>query len=162
MLNVEFPMRDFLLLSLCLLLAIPAAPRRQSLKLKTGKRVVQRASTLEADSVALDSIAPLILFSGYDKPAAGNYETFHVTNNSPRHINSLTVTFTYTDLDGRMLHRRQEPINVAIPPGETRQVRLKSFDLQHSYYYHRSSPPARRSATPYRVSLTLTSLRFPK
>lgn len=116
---------------------------------------------LEADSIQFFHWAPGISFSGYDKPYNSNRETFLITNDSPQHVSAIEVRLTYRDLQGRMLHSRDEKITIAIPPGETRQTSIKSFDTQSTYYYTKSRPP-RNGGQPFEVSIIPIKLFIPR
>lgn len=93
-----------------------------------------------------------IRFSGYDKPVNAAREAILVSNNSQTGIYGIKIEITYKDMQGRMLHRREALIKLAVEPGETRKGEFKSWDSQKSYYYHLSQPP-RRVATPYQIEI---------
>ena len=81
-------------------------------------------------------------------------------------MSSLTVDIEYLDAKGRQLHRRQgltvtfpEPI----PPGETRQAKIPTLDIQSVRYYHLSPPARTRSqATPFWVKITPNTITTPR
>lgn len=91
-----------------------------------------------------------IVVAGYDKMLRSTRETFFVTNSSSRHITTVAITLVYYDMQGRMLHSRAATIHCDIPPSETRQLYLSSWDSQQLFYYY-LSPAPRRAATPYTV-----------
>ena len=93
----------------------------------------------------------ILKISGYDKPLNSHKETFFVTNNGEHAIVGINITFNYFDNQNRQLHSATRHINCTIPPGETRQLSISSWDKQKSFYYHRSAKP-RRQATPYRLT----------
>lgn len=101
----------------------------------------------------LDSIA----FSGYDKPNQAVREAFFVTNRHPDSItlSELCVTFTYFDMQGRMLHEAAHTVKCQIPPGATRRLEVPSWDRTNAFHYFLSPAPPRRQSSPYRVSSTL-------
>lgn len=114
---------------------------RQEVKESVGMRY--------ADTIA--SPGDSLVVAGYDKMLRSTCETFFVVNSTSRHLKSISVTFTYYDMHGRMLHSRTAEIPCDIPGGETRQLSLPSWDTQQLFYYH-ASPAPRRAATPYTVT----------
>lgn len=141
-----------------------ASAKKVQLRLKspTGsdseKESRQNANTdrrhLHADSVTLEEVRQRLAFSGFDKPASSRRETFLITNNSTNDIASLTLQIVYSDLDGRMLHSRDEEISTVIPAGETRLATIKSFDPQGTLYYKESRPP-KNGGQPFQVDIYL-------
>ena len=109
------------------------------------------------DSAMLVATADSIRFAGFEKNASSTVESFFVTNNSPLAIRRRTLRITCRDLQGRMLHRREEDIDLDLPQDETRRVSLKSFDLQKNLYYFRSNPP-RRGGMPFTVEIEVTGI----
>lgn len=98
--------------------------------------------------------------TGFDKRAEAVVESFFVTNTTDRRLVGMDFTLTYYTLDNRMLHSRHVEIDCDIPAGETRKFDIKSFDRQKSFYYHKSQAPARRQATPFRISLQIGCLHL--
>ncbi len=98
--------------------------------------------------------------TGFDKKAESSVESFFVTNTADRHLVGLDFTLTYLTTDGKQLHSRHVDIDCDIPPGETRKFDIRSFDRQKSFYYHKSQPPARRRATPFRISVQIGCIRL--
>lgn len=95
-----------------------------------------------------------VVLAGYDKMLRSSRETFFLVNGSSRHITAISLTFTYYDMQGRMLHSRTSDIVCDIPAGETRQLSLKAWDTQQLFYFH-GSPAPRRAATPYSVAYNI-------
>ena len=89
-------------------------------------------------------------FSGYDKEAGSNNESFILTNSGNSTLSGFKVKIDYLDLQKRMLHSREVIKPCLIPPGESRRIDIKSWDTQHVYYYYLGNEP-RRVATPYMV-----------
>ena len=89
--------------------------------------------------------------SGYDKPLRSAYESFLLTNLTPRTLRALCVTLDYYDMEGRQLHQRCDTLPVSVPQGETRLVRLSTWDTQRSYYYHLGRRPLTPRVTPYSI-----------
>ena len=97
--------------------------------------------------------------SGFEKTLRSGIESFFVTNHTDSALSRLHVTLDYTDISGRQLHSRSQPISVDIPAGQTRRVEIKSFDRQATFYYYLSPAPRTRStATPFKVHLRVDSL----
>ncbi len=142
---------------LCLT-TVPVMARKQS-TMSRGLRptpttvAAQTNQTSETDTIAADRLHAIVL-SGYDKPINATRETFFVTNSTDSTLVALTVTLTYHDMTGRLLHKATHTINCHIPAGETRAVPVPTWDRQHSFYYHKAAAPRRRS-TPYSVSHTI-------
>lgn len=93
--------------------------------------------------------------SGYDKPLRTSRETFLVTNDSQKDMKGLAISIIYTDLKGRQLHRRTDTIQADIPAGETRMLKISTWDTQHSFYYHRGQRPRTANVTPYDVKFNI-------
>lgn len=92
-----------------------------------------------------------IVFSGYDKKASADKESFFISNKSDRLLTGVSLYITYFTTDSLQLHRRWLNIRCHIAPGETGKVDVSSWDTQKSFFYTRSEAPRRRSATPYIV-----------
>lgn len=107
---------------------------------------VQRPDTIELSGTETVSL------SGYDKPLQATRETFCATNNTSRHIAALILEITYTDLAGRQIHRRRATVPADIPPGETRLVSFRSWDVNHTFFYRLGPRPRKSGVTPYDVS----------
>ena len=118
---------------------------RKNLKLK------EVADTIDVCDTLTSSLTDIVVISGYDKPLTSHYETFFATNKGNTTITAINVTFNYFDKQNRQLHSATRNISCMIPPGETRQLSISSWDKQKSFYYHRSAQP-RRQATPYSVT----------
>ncbi|MDE5877726.1 MAG: hypothetical protein K2H47_09575 [Muribaculaceae bacterium] len=112
--------------------------------------------------VTADSLASapytlgMITFSGYDKEAPANVESFFITNNTDRILKSLTLVIYYRTLDGRSLHSRRVTVEPKAAPGTTVRTDIKTWDRQHTFYYHRGNRP-RKKATPYEVAFHVES-----
>lgn len=114
--------------------------------------IVRPDSLVSADSVAIS-------FRGYDKPLRSHRESFFAMNgDSTETIAGFSVTITYYDTAGRMLHRRSANIVQDIPPGETRRVDIPSWDRNNVYYYYLSTRPTRSAASPYKITLRADSV----
>ncbi|MBD5347676.1 MAG: hypothetical protein HDR84_00305 [Bacteroides sp.] len=92
-----------------------------------------------------------VKFSGFDKPRNSKYETFFITNNTDRILTGVNLYIEYQTTDGQMLHKRFYPLRCNIPPGETRNVQLNSWDTQHSFVFEKSATSSKSNATPFKV-----------
>ena len=92
-----------------------------------------------------------VSFAGYDKEANSVKESFILVNSSDHLISGFEVRIDYLDMQGRMLHSRIIKEKCFVPPGETRRLDIKSWDVQHTYYYYLGNEP-KRVATPFQVS----------
>lgn len=100
--------------------------------------------------VLSDYLSNIVGFAGYDKEANSNIESFLVLNHSDQIITGFKVKIDYLDLKGRMLHSRTVESACMVPSGESRRVDIKSWDLQHTYYYYLGNEP-KKVATPFKV-----------
>lgn len=121
---------------------------------------IQRAPELKFDTVFIPAREDVQL-SGYDKPLRTNRETILVTNSTPRTVGGLSVTIKYMDMQGRQLHERTDTLRADVPPGETRMLRLATWDTQHSYYYHRGQQPRTANVTPYDIVARINFILHP-
>lgn len=92
-----------------------------------------------------------VTYSGYDKTAGSNRESFFITNGTDRMLAGVSLYIDYLSMDSVQMHRRFVHIPTSIPSGETRRVDIRSWDRQKTLYYH-LSPRPRKKATPYDVS----------
>lgn len=128
---------------------------RKNLKLKE-----EYSATIKGDTIK-NPDSDILKISGYDKPLSSHYETFFVTNNGNKTITAINLTLNYFNRNGRQLHSITKTIDHTIPPGETRQLSLSSWDKQNAFYYYRSPQP-RRQATPYSVTHSINFAIIPK
>lgn len=96
-----------------------------------------------------DSVTPR--FSGFDKSVNSSKESFFVTNPHSDSLKEFTVEITYRNMEGKMLHKREVTEKITIPSNETRRIDITSWDIQHQFYYHRTMPTPKRTATPFKV-----------
>lgn len=124
-------------------------------KTLTPRPTIEKLECLNGTDSA--AYAGKIVISGYEKTVADANESFFVTNGTPFRLSRLALKFIYTYAEsGEMLHEEVYDADCDIPPGETRQVFVRSFDRQHRLYYAESRRP-RRPATPFRVKYELLS-----
>lgn len=115
------------------------------------------ATVAKTDTIAAPS-DNAVSRSGYDKPLRSNKETFFLTNNLDATVEAVLITLDYLDRRGRELHSVTRWVECTLPPGATRQVVMRSWDRQQSFYYIKSHCPRRTVATPYSVSTRLDSI----
>lgn len=144
-----------IVISLLVLLVVAFAGEAQRTTRRNLKEIpeVDTVAVVKTDTL-LNADVNVIILSGYDKPLSSHRETFFVTNNGSATVISIGVTFDYRDSKSRQLHSVTTSVDCEIPPGETRQLSIPSWDKQKSFYYYRSAKP-RRQATPYSVSHTI-------
>lgn len=129
-------------------------------------------SRLTTDAVAVETIVPAagdtatavypaaITLRGYNKRASDSKESFFITNNLKHRISAVRLLLRYTTMDGTMLHERTVNVPVALGPGETQLVSVKTFDIQRMFYYY-GGPKPRKSATPFKVAFRLQGYDIP-
>jgi len=130
----------------------PACARK--IRLRNEPKQLQQPSETDSlrNMIAADSVP--LRFSGYDKPANANRETFLATNLSLSDtVCNMEVEIEYSTMDHRQLHKRKVMISCMIPPGETRMLEIRTWDRQNSYRYYRSRE-GRSAAVPYTVSIS--------
>lgn len=124
--------------------------RRGKLKLKNVAGSDTIAAISPFDTISTPA-ASLVVLSGYDKPLRATVETMFVTNRLPSDIVSLSLRITYLDMDGHQLHERDVEVRNVVPAGATRQIKVRSWDSQKSFYYHKGQRPRVDAVTPYEV-----------
>lgn len=158
-------MNRLIKLSLSVLLILIYTATSEGRKLKLHLRPPATKETPASSGhieVTADSLASapytlgMVTFSGYDKEAPANVESFFITNNTDRILKSLNLTIYYRTLDGRLLHSRRVTIEPNAEPAATVRTDIKTWDLQHTFYYHRGNRP-RKKATPYEVTFHVES-----
>lgn len=161
---MNLPVKLLLLTLLAIACGTTAAGRKIKLRLKppvpTETSIAQDIIEVTADSVASAPYSlRMISFSGYDKEAQAAVESFFITNHTDRILRSITLTIHYRTLDNRRLHSRQVTIELNIAPGATERADIKTWDRQHTFYYHRGNRP-RKKATPYEVAFHVETFRL--
>lgn len=153
------------ILSAALLIGMAATAVTLSAQRTTRKGLRPETPTQSATvrAVTADTIiAPqpqTVDINGYDKPLRSRRETFFATNNSSDTVSALAFTISYFDTKNRMLHSASHNVAVEIPPRQTRQVSLQSWDPQFAFYFTRSAKPQRvEQATPYDITITVDTL----
>ena len=101
-----------------------------------------------------------IVIKGFCKRASDRNETFFVTNNTGSRITGIKLQIRYTDVNGNMLHRRNVDLDCDLEDKETEQVKVKSFDVQRSFYYYAGDKP-RKAATAFKVQMHVISYDVP-
>lgn len=144
-------MRTLVVISILVAVALNCSAQRTTRKNLKLREVAD--TTVVCDTIK-DADTNVIEIAGYDKPLNSNKETFFATNRGKATIVSIGITFNYFDTQKRKLHKASKTINCSIPPGETRQLSISSWDKQKAFYYYRSPQP-RRQATPYSVTYNI-------
>lgn len=130
--------------------------RGKKLKVSRDARTAMHPTPLPQPTDTLRNPSPIVFtVSGYDKPLRTSRETFLVTNDSPRDMKRLALSIVYTDMKGRQLHQRTDTIDADVPAGETRMLKISTWDTQHSFYYHRGQRPRTANVTPYDVKFNI-------
>lgn len=136
-----------------------AQARRIRGRVPVKAEYVRASAAAEADTVP--QIVPQhgeLTVSGFDKLLTSKKESFFISNNSNVCVRTVTLTVTYLDTDGAMLHQSTHTLALDLPAGETRRVQIPSFDKQGVFYYYLSDVPrTRRPATPFMVKVTVDS-----
>ena len=150
-------MMRFFAVCVLFVLVLPVSARKQ----RTGPKQIHlptptevQVETAERSDTIFAPTKKQIRLSGYDKPNSATKETFFITNSLPDSlaIEQVNVTFTYFDMQERMLHKETRTINCDIPSGETRKISVRSWDSNNAFHYYRSQAPLRRQSTRYKVS----------
>ena len=152
---------------LCIFLAVLAVgavarTRTTQKQLHSAAAVVKPLELTEVDSV--DIVAGVdpdgIVMKGFSKRASDSKESFFLTSRLRHRISSVRLLLRYSTMDGNVLHERRVVVPVDLKPGETKLVSVKTFDVQHVFYYYGSGKP-RKSATPFKVAYRLTGYDIP-
>lgn len=126
--------------------------------IKPSTEAAKLSTTTKSDVVTLDYVHPdSIEIRGFDKPLYSIKETFLVTNHYSRRLTSMTITIDYVDIADRTFNSRTLTVACNIPPHSTRQLAIRSFDVQKSYYYIRSRRP-RAQSTPFDIHITVDAV----
>ncbi len=99
-----------------------------------------------------------VICAGFDKEASSSVESFFISNSSDKEVIGIDLEITYYDMKGRQLHRRLEHLTTYIPVGETRKIDIKSWDKQHTFYYHKNNRPSKKICTPFDIKFRIKAL----
>lgn len=143
-------------------LATTARVRTTQRQLHSAAAVVQTIDVVDVDSIDLAAgVNPDgIVMKGFSKRAGDNKESFFLTSRLSHRISSVRLLMRYMTMDGNVLHERRIVVPVDLKPGETKLVSVKTFDVQHLFYYYGGNKP-RKSATPFKVAYRLTGYDIP-
>lgn len=151
----------------CIFLAVLALvatgrTRTTQKRLHSAAAVVQTLDVAEVDSAdwAAGVDTDGIVMKGYSKRASDSKESFFLTSRLKHRVSSVRLLMRYSAMDGTVLHERRVVVPVDLKPGETRLVSVKTFDVQHLFYYYGGNKP-RKSATPFKVAYRLTGYDIP-
>lgn len=101
----------------------------------------------------------VITVSGFAKPLGSRHESMYLTNRGSRHVRAVRLTLDYRDLSGRQLHNRSDSVGADLPAGQTRHVRLQSFDREGTCcYLHSVNPRSRSRQTVFTVTVRVDSV----
>ena len=157
-------MKKLLFISLMtLMLAAGAQARTRTTQSKLGnaKTVVEQIEPDSCQTDSIDGIDPhAVTMRGFSKRASDTKESFFLTNNTRHRISHVRLLMRYTTLQGDMLHEREVTVPVALKPGETQLVAVRSFDVQRLFYYY-GGPQPRKVATPFKVAFRLLGYDIP-
>ena len=156
-------MRTGFCIFLAVLALVAAARTRTTQKrLHSAAAVVQTLDVAEVDSAdwAAGVDTDGIVMKGYSKRASDSKESFFLTSRLKHRVSSVRLLMRYSAMDGTVLHERRVVVPVDLKPGETRLVSVKTFDVQHLFYYYGGNKP-RKSATPFKVAYRLTGYDIP-
>lgn len=127
---------------------------RKNLQVSTAAKVV--AADVPCDSAASGTdakfVANAVTVKGFSKRLSDGDETFFITNNTDSRLGHVTLTLLYTDVDGKMLHKRTATVECNVKKGESCMIKLRSFDRHRRFYYY-LGPKPRKSATPFLVKV---------
>ena len=145
-----------------LVLVATARTRTTQKRLHSAAAVVQTLDVAEVDSAdwAAGVDTDGIVMKGYSKRASDSKESFFLTSRLKHRVSSVRLLMRYSAMDGTVLHERRVVVPVDLKPGETRLVSVKTFDVQHLFYYYGGNKP-RKSATPFKVAYRLTGYDIP-
>ena len=105
------------------------------------------------------SFTDSVRLSGFDKPLRSRKETFFATNILTDTVESMAITLTYLDALGRQFHRTHVHVPGPIPPGQTLNRAIPTWDRQQSFYYIHSETPSRSiQAAPFDVKITIDTI----
>ncbi len=127
--------------------------------IRKGLKASPETVSQNAPDTLRHDLSRRIKISGYDKPLRSALETMFVSNLTDSTMSWIQLELEYRDTHGRMLHSRTIGIDCDIPPEATRQISVRSWDRQQSFYYRRSAKPRRNaSATQYDVACTVKGI----
>ncbi len=131
---------------------------RKRLKTATVTATTRQTAVTGAYDTITERADTAVSLAGYDKPLRSRNETLFVTNHTTDTITAITIRINYMDMRKRQLHSAERTVRTTIPPKSTRQISMRSWDRQQSFYYIRSAKPRSGVATPYDVSCTPVSI----
>lgn len=153
--------------TIVLLIALSATTAQA--RTRTTQKRLQTANIPVAMVPADDSMLPdsltvvdpnAVSLRGFNKRASDAKESFFITNNTQQRMSAVRLLMRYTTMGGELLHQRVINVPVNLKPGETRQVSVKSWDVQRLFYFY-AGPQPRKSATPFKVAFRLTGYDIP-
>lgn len=155
--------RIFLLMVVAMAVAAVAKQRTTRSRLHSiDAPTAETTVAVAADTLRGDTVAQTIRVSGYEKPLRSRHETMLLTNlDTAMTVTEVSLDITYLDMQGRTLHNRTATAKTTLPPGATRLIDIKSWDVNTLFYYHLNAPTRTAAqGTPYRVTITPTLLVY--
>lgn len=144
-------------ISLIILLAGCCAAEAQKTTRRGLKARPPRAEVTVADCDTVWSPGARVSVAGYEKPLNSNKESLHITNHTDSTVTVVLAELTYTDFKGNELHKRPVDIKCDIPPGATRMLSFRSWDVQNRFYYE-GGPVPRAEAYPFAVEINVKAI----
>lgn len=149
------------LIVLCLVMSVIAPSltgRRNTIRRQTKRGLAETtiiSDTLQRDTVSGDIASQTFRVTCYDKPLRARHECMLIENlDSVRTIESVNIAIRYMEMDSTIIHERSADFTVKVPPLQRRMVKLSSWDVNHSYYYHLNPTFTHRKTIPYRISVS--------
>lgn len=139
------------LAAVCAFFVVAQRTTRRPLRVKPAVEVADTLSYATVDTVKCPG--RLVIVSGYEKPLRSMRETVHVTNaDTLRLMRAVKLDILYLDVDGNQVHRKSVSLDCNIPPGETKMLSFKSWDIQNRFFYS-GGPKPRVPAYPFTVRM---------
>ena len=142
--------------------SVLTAKVRTTRRVTVDPAVVAPSVGLDCDTIMMPPPDSLVV-AGYDKTLRSRCESFFLSNRyASDTVLSVVMRIDYSDMTGRALHNRVDTLDCHLPPGDTRNYSIATWDRQASFYYHLSAPPRRTQGVPYRVHVTIHRAIVPR
>ena len=150
-------MRNIILTLLIATLSLAQASADTRTTRRNLHRTTSSAHTTATDITAAGS-TDSITATHYDKALRSTRESIFLTNLHSTTVTQVTLTVTYVDSSGKMLHRREVTLECEIPPSQTRMATFTAWDKQKTFYYKGTRvTPRSPKAIPYDITIEVTS-----
>lgn len=101
-----------------------------------------------------DSATSAVRFYGYDKPFSSNKESVFLASNLPEDtIIRVSAIIEYSTVNGKLLHKRPITFETELIPEESVRLLFDTWDVTHTFYFHRTPPSRKQNLTPYQVKI---------